>query len=196
MELIELQNIWQQYDKNISKTMEINKEILRRMLISKPEKRLNWMKIKAGTSLIFPIVLILLILVPNVHYRATIEFFIGLFLFSAVQAIFSFWAIKYYLQIDKIDLSNAITTIKKDIKELEKYKFKISKLSYILIPFGIIGVFLLGQIPFFSKDSLLPFLLIILVMILSIYYTFKYSLFEQFNKLNMQIAEIEQLEKE
>lgn len=196
MELIELQNIWQQYDKNISKTMDINKEILRRMLISKPEKKLNWMKIKAGFNIVLPIVLILLILVPNVHYRATIDFFIGLFLFSAVQAIFYFWAIKYYRQIDKIDLSNSITTIKKDIKELEKYKFQISKLSYILMPFGIIGIFLIGQIPFFSKGSLLPFLLIILVMISSIYYTFKYSLFEQFNKLNNQIREIEQLEKE
>jgi acyl-ACP thioesterase len=52
MELIELQNIWVQYDKKLTDNTRLNKEILRRMLISKPEKRLNWIKISAGFNLI------------------------------------------------------------------------------------------------------------------------------------------------
>jgi len=39
------------------------------------------------------------------------------------------------------------------------------------------------------------FALIILVYITSIYYTFKYSISEQFRKLNKEIFEIEELEK-
>ena len=38
--------------------------------------------------------------------------------------------------------------------------------------------------------------LIISVFIISVYVTFKYSIFERFKKLNMEIDEIEQLEKE
>ena len=53
MELLELQNIWQEYDKKISENTRLNKEILRLMLISKPQKRLNWIKIKAGFKYFF-----------------------------------------------------------------------------------------------------------------------------------------------
>jgi hypothetical protein len=64
------------------------------------------------------------------------------------------------------------------------------------MPFGLTGIFLLGEFPIFSKDSILPISLIILVMIISIYYTFKYSIFEQFRILNREIEEVEKLEKE
>ena len=56
MELSELQNIWQEYDKKISENTRINKEILRLILLEKPRKRLNWIKIKAGTWLFSPVI--------------------------------------------------------------------------------------------------------------------------------------------
>ena len=55
---------------------------------------------------------------------------------------------------------------------------------------------MIANIPILSKHSFLPISLIISVFIISIYVTFKYSIFERFKKLNMEIDEIEQLEKE
>ncbi|HKL71016.1 MAG TPA: hypothetical protein VJ855_00050, partial [Marinilabiliaceae bacterium] len=81
------------------------------------------------------------------------------------------------------------------VKQIEKYKIKLNKLGYILMPFGIIGIFLMGNFPLFSESSILPISLIIIVMVVSIFYTFKYSISEQFKKLNMEIEEIENLEK-
>ncbi len=196
MELLELQDIWQQYDRKLSENTRINREILRRILIAKPEKKLSWEKIKAGFNLILPIVLILVILVPNIKYQATIDFHVGIFMFGIVSLLLYYWSVRYYFLIGKIDLSDSITLIKKNLKQLEKYKIKLTKFGYILMPFGIIGIFLMGKFPIFSMNSLLPISLIILVMIISIYYTFKYSIFERFKKLNMEIAEIEKLEKE
>lgn len=196
MELIELQNIWGQYEKKLSDNTRLNKEILRRMLISKPEKRLNWIKISAGFNLILPIVLILLVLVPHIQFRSSIDFYIGLGLFSAFSLITYIWAIRYYLLICKIDFSEPILAIKKEVAELEKYNIKLTKIGYIFAPFAIIGVFLMAKFPFFSINSILPLSLIILVMITSIYYTFKYSIYERFRKLNNEIREIEELEKE
>ncbi len=196
MELIELQAIWQQYDKSLSENTKINKEVLKRILISKPEKRINWEKTKTGVNLILPIALILLILVPNIHYRSSIDFYIGIFMFGIVSTVIYYWSVKYYILISKIDFSSSITLIKKNIKQLEKYKIKLKRLGYILMPFGIIGIFLMSKFPFFSKNSILPFSLIIAVMIVSIYYTFKYSIFEQFRKLDREIEELEKLEIE
>jgi len=196
MELTELQNIWQQYDKKLSDNMHLNKEILRRILISKPEKKLNWLKVKAGLSLILPILAILLILVPNIEYRETIDFYIGLFSFGIFSVLTYYWSLRYFLLLVKIDFTNPISSIKLKIYQLEKYKIRLTKLSYNLMPFALIGIFLMADFPFFSMDSLLPVSLMLLVMIISIFYTIKYSIFERFKRLNMQIEEIEQLEKE
>ena len=196
MELVELQALWQQYDKNILESTKINKEVLKRILISKPEKRLNWEKIKAGFSLILPIVLIFLILVPHIKYRHSIDFYVGVFMFGMVFSVLYYWSVRYYMLIRRIDFSSSITLIKKNIKQLEKYKIKLKRLGFIIMPFGLIGIYLLGEFPVFSKDSILPVSLIILVMIISIYYTFKYSIFEQFRVLNREIEEVEKLEKE
>jgi hypothetical protein len=196
MELIELQNIWQQYDKKLSENTRLNKEILKRMLKSKSEKRVTWIKIRAAFNLILPIALILGILVPRVEFRNETSFYLGVSLFGLFFLLTYYWAIRYYLLINKIDFANSITEIRKDIKETEKYKIKITKFGYLFLPLAMIGIFLIAQIPILSKGSFLPISLIILVFITSIYYTFKYSISDRYKKLSSEIDEIEQFEKE
>lgn len=195
MELIELQNMWKQYDDKLSETTRLNKEILKRLLQSKPERRLNWIKLKAGFNLVLPIVAIGLVLLPNIKFRTEIDFYAGISLFGIVYILLYYWAIRYYMLINKIDYANSITLIRKKVKQLEKYKIKISRLGFILTPFGILGIFLMANFPIFSKHSILPLSLIILVFFYSVYYTFKYDVFEQFRKIDMELDEIEQLEK-
>lgn len=195
MELLELQAIWQQYDKKISDNTRLNKEILRRMLIAKPERRLNWMKGVTAYSLILSVVIILAVLVPFIHYRPEPNFFFGASLLGVVYLLHFYWSIKYYLLLNAINFTNPITSIKKSISQLEKYKLRVTKLGYILIPFGLIGISLMCKIPLLSMSSLLPVSLIIVVMIISIFYT-KYSIFERFKKINTEIEEVEQLEKD
>jgi uncharacterized membrane protein len=196
MELDELQNIWLQYDRKITDNTQLNKEILKRMLMSKPEKRLNWIKIKAGFNVLSPAILILLIKVMDMKFSLTSSFYIGLSLFLILFIINYIWNIRYFLLIRKIDFSGAILSIKKQIAELEKYKIKTTKIRYLIMPFAIIGIFfMLIQKPIFNTESIVMFVLIMLVYISSIYYTFKYSISEQFRKLNKEIFEIEELEK-
>jgi hypothetical protein len=196
MELTELQNIWQQYDRKISENTRLNKEILRKILISQPQKRVNWIRSKAIFNLVLPIAAILFFLVPNVEFRNEASFYIGFMLFGPFAIITYYWAIRYYLLINKIDFTDSITGIKKNIREVEKYKIKIKKFGFLLSPLAMTGIFLIAEIPVFSKSSLLPMSLIILVFVTSVYYTFRYSIFEQFKKINMEIDEIEQLERE
>jgi len=196
MELSELKEMWHQNDKKLSENTRINKEVLKRMLIAKPEKRIRWEKIKTGVNLILPIALILLILVPNIQYRSSIDFYIGILLFGAVSSLIYYWTVRYYMLVRNIDFASSVTSIKKNIKKLEKYKIKLKKLGYVLMPFGITGIFLMGKIPLFSTKSILPVTLIVLVIIVSIYYTFKHSIVEQFRKLDNEIEELEQLETE
>jgi hypothetical protein len=199
MELTELQNIWQQYDKKISENTRLNKEILRLMLLSKPQRQLNWIKIKAGFFVLSPILFVMFLLVLNVQFQLSTNFYIGLGLFLPIYAITYIWDIRYFKLIRTIDFSKPVLSIKKQIAELEKYKIKKTRIRYLLMPFAMIGFLLMiiHKITFsFNLVSFLPILLIILVFISSLYLTFKYSIYERFNKLNKDIDEIEQLEKE
>ncbi|WP_016778309.1 hypothetical protein [Anaerophaga thermohalophila] len=195
MDLNELQTIWQQYDTDLKENTRINKEILKQVLLAKPEKRMSREKIKAGINLLLPIILVLLVLIPNVQVRATIEFYSGALLFGIVSSTIYYWSVKYYLLIGKMDFSESLTSIKKKVKQIKKYKIKLKKVSYILMIPGIVGIFLMGGFPLFSTSSVFPVTLIVLVMLFSVYLTFRYSVGEHFRKLNQEIEALEKLEK-
>lgn len=199
MELVELQNIWQEYDKRLSENTRLNREILKLMLISKPKRKLNWIKIKAGLSIFSPILFVTLILVLNVQFSLSTNFYIGLGLFLPVYLITYAWDIRYFNLIRNVDFSMSVLSIKKTIAELEKYKIKTTRIRYLLMPVAMIG-FILMIIKKINVNlnfvSFVPLILIVLVFISSMYFTLKFSIYERFRKLNKDIDEIEHLEKE
>ena len=198
MELTELQNIWQEYDKKISENTRLNKEILRLILLERPQRRLNWIKIKAGLWIFSPVLFVFLILILNVQFNISTRFYIGLGIFLTVFIINYIWDIRYYILIRETDFTMPVLSLKKVITELEKYKIKTTKIRYLLMPLAMVGFLLMiiHKITFsFDFISILPLLLIVLVFFSSMYFTFKYSIYERFKKLNKDIKEIEQLEQ-
>ena len=199
MELSELQIIWQEYDKKISQNTRLNKEILRLMLLSKPRRRLNWIRIRAIISVFSPIIFVTVLLVLKVPFHIGLSFYIGLALFIPVYTITYIWDIEYFKLIRKIDFSMQVLTLKKEIAQLEKYKIKKTQIRYMLMPFAMAGFLLMiiHSMNFsFNFVSMIPLQLMILVFLSSMYITFKYSIYERFKKLNKDIDEIERLEKE
>ena len=199
MELVQLESIWKEYDKKITDNTRINKEILKRMLISKPERRLNWIKIKAGYNVFSPVIFIALILILDVQFSFKTNFYIGLTLFLSIYMITYIWDFKYFKLIRNIDFSMSVLSIKKLVAEVEKFRIKTTRVKYLLMPIGMIGVFLMiiRKLTFqFNFMSMIPLLLIVLVYLLSFYFTFKYSIYEPFRRLNNEIDEIIILEKE
>jgi amino acid transporter len=199
MELLELQNIWAQYEKRLADNTRLNKEILKKILISKPEKRLNRIKIKAAFNLLFPIcILIIFLFISPVKYRNSIDFYMGSVLFVGLSILTYTWNVMYFLKLRKVDFAKPITSTKKKINELEKYKLKTTRTSYIFIPFFLFSIFLLANVKFtlhFNKYSISFIFLTLLIMAISIYST-RHSVYEQYNRFNKEIKEIEELEKE
>jgi uncharacterized membrane protein len=197
MELIELENIWKEQDKKITNSISLNKEILKRMLIVKPEKRINWIKIKAWIEIFSPLILLIFCVNTKIQFTFNISFYVGLCIFSAVFILVYIWNVKYFLLTRKIDFSEKILDIKKRIAELEKYKIKTTRIKYLLMPLAMIGIFMMifDKFPL-NKEAIIMYVLIILVFISSLYYTFKISIYEQFKRINSEIEEVESLDKE
>lgn len=197
MELLELENIWKECNGKIADNNRINREILRRMLLSKPEKTISRMKIRSILTLFSPLILFIWITVTNYEFDITMWFYIGLGLFIPVYIITYIWELKYYLMMRDINLSDNTLSIKKKIAALEKYKIKLTKMRYMLMPIATIGVFLVFFRTFgVNTDFVVFILLMLIVAIVSAFYRFKYSIRERFRILNKEIEEIEQMENE
>lgn len=197
MEINELQMLWQQQNTHILENTRINKEVLKRILIMNPEKRINREKIKSLINLISPIALVIFIFIPNFHYRDTVIYITGLLMFVTVFFLIYYWQVTYFFLLRKVDFSATIVVIKKQIATLEKYKIKSTKLKYALMPIAILGIFgMLIQKPNFNNESIVLFVLIVAVFTASALVTFKISIKEQFRQLNKEINEVEKIEEE
>lgn len=197
MDLTALENIWKEHDRKLAHNTRLNKEILKRLLIKAPHKRINWMKFWSVYRLFDPLILLLIVAFANFRFTDGNRFYVGLSLFTISYVVFYITNVKYYLLIREINFSDKILILKKKIAELEKLKLRITQIRYIFMPFAIISAFLL----LFKKiemntDSLILGGLIILVYLCSLYYAFKYSVSERFKKLNKEIDDVENLEKE
>jgi hypothetical protein len=197
MELAELQNLWTKQDETLKENVRLNREILRQLLQQKPEKRILWIKLHSIYELILPLIL-LPIFIPSMQFRDEFTFYLGATLFGAFCVITYCWAIRYFLLVMKIDFSSSIIILKRQIAELEKNKLRTKKIGFILFPFVLVGIFMMGgfRIHEFTFFSMLPLLFILVVFSASVYITFKYSIFERFRKLNREISELERLGKE
>lgn len=195
MELREIQNLWIQYNNRLSENTRINKEVLKKMISSKTENRITWIKRKAIFNLLIPIPMLIYIAFDT-EYRSEPNFLIGLILSSTCLIITYAWAIKYYLLVDKIDFLNPVMKIKKDLYRLKQFKLKIRKSGIIIAPVFVTGIFLFAGIPFFAKEMLPVYFLCLMVAAISGYLNHKYGIFEKLKRINLEIEEIEKLEKE
>jgi hypothetical protein len=196
MEWSEFQALWQQYDARIAENTRINKEVLKRMLRAKPERRVNWIRLQTGAGvLLMPIVLFFLFTLLPFKFNQGFALYLGIFLYGGGCLLAYCWSIKYFLLLRNINFTNSVTATRKNLKQLEKFQTKIIKIGYFLMPFAIIGVFLMFDMPLFTKRSLVPLSLCFVVMVGSMYYKFRWKN-RWFRKLNFELDEIEQLEKE
>ena len=176
MEWTELQALWQQYDARIAENTRINKEVLKRMLRTKPERRINWVTLQTGAGIFMtPIVLLLFFALVPMKFNHGLALYLGIFLYGGIVLLGFYWSIKYFMLLRNIDFTNSVNTTRNNLKQLEKFHTKRIKLGYLLMPIGMIGVFLLFNIPIFTKTSIVPLSLILVVMVGSMYYKFRWK---------------------
>jgi hypothetical protein len=206
MELSEMQNIWLENNHKLEQTLQINKVMLNQLLRAKPEKRMVRIKAEALFTLIGPFILLILIATGILKFdfnaKRDIFFYAGILIFGTTFLTNYLLSVKYYWLLLKVDLSEKILEIKTRILKAEAFKLKLTRISYMLMPFAITGIFMILGVPLFALNSnltiqaYLPLLLITIVFIGSALVTFKYTLVRRFRRLKAEIAELELLMKE
>jgi hypothetical protein len=196
MEWTELQVMWQQYDARLTENTRINKEILKRMLRSKPEKRLTRMRGWGIFGLVMPISVACIALIPNVKFRNEWDFYLGLFLLTVVLLAGIFY--QYFqnvLLMRDIDFTKQVAKTKKQLLRLAEARLRATKWGYITLITGMVGVCLIGQLPVMTiKFAGIALFIIILAIISSHIHSKKFK--SQLSNFNAELEEIEQLEKD
>lgn len=206
MELMELQNLWLENNRKLDETLCLNREIMNKLLKAKPERRLTRIKAEAILTLLLPVVLLLLIAFGILDFKVGlhhgIQFYSGILIFGVVFLTNYILSARYYRLLLKVDFSGKMLEIKTQLLKAEAFKLKLTRISYLLMPFAITGIFMILGMPVFLMDhdlplgSYVPLLLIVVVFIGSVYVTFKFTLVQRFKKLKAEIAELEELMKE
>ena len=195
MEWTELQVMWQQYDARLTENTRINKEILKRMLRSKPEKRLTRMRGWGIFGLIMPIPIVCIALIPNVKFRNEWGFYLGLFLLILMLADALYRTTQNYLLMRDIDFTKQVAKTKKQLVRLAEARLKATKWGYISLITGMVGVCLICQLPVMTIKFVGVTLFIIISAIISNHIHSK-KFKNQLNNFYAELEEIEQLEKE
>jgi hypothetical protein len=195
MELTELQDIWKNQDEKLSKSIRLNRMILKKIILTRPEKRLRRMKIEIGIGLVVPIFFIPF-MYYQFHFRNNADFFIGLSIFLGLLIFTYIQRIKHFQLANKINFSDPVLFIKKNINKLEKYQMKMLRLMFLIMPLGFFSIFLIEKLPILTTDTLVPLTLMIVILVATYFFKGRYTYVQRFRKLNQEIEEIEELEKE
>ena len=194
MELDELKTIWNQHEKMLVENTVLNKELLKKLLLVNAEKRIDWIKIKTLSSLILPLIGIIFIAIPRIQFTLKFDVVLGIALFGSLTVISYIWAIRVYLLIEKLNFNGSVLSVSKQLKQVEKYKLKITKYGFILAPFMIIGIFLSAGIPFLSSKMISFYALMVVVFLISTHIRTRHGLVAQIRKIDRDIEEISKLE--
>ncbi len=194
MELSELQKIWNTHSLKVAENTKINKRILKEMLIRKPSKTINWIKLKAIYQLIAGVV-ILILFFKDVKLRDPgLGLYIGITLL-ALLLLFSFIrGLKSVMLLISINMANPILIVKGTLLKFQKYKLSTMRYNFFITPPSFLAVILLTPIQFYQQQIILPILFFMLVYVIFSFYRFKF-INEEFDNLNRQLAELEHLEE-
>lgn len=194
MELTELETLLKICDKKITKNVHLNREVVKNLLTNKIEKLFYKEKMRAIYYVLSPFILGLIIIIADLQFKLTTNFYIGLSLFVPIYSFFYILDVKYYLSLRRIDFTTPVLSTKKRMTELERTKVKMNRMRNISAPVIILGALLIF-LPkvIFTTEFTVMLILIGIVFTASVFYT-RHSIRKRYEALNKKIEELESLE--
>lgn len=147
MEFEELKSMWEKYDNKLENLEKMNKKIILETLLSKPRRKLKWVKFKSIYMLICtPILTCLFIFVFSNFVLENIDakFIIGSILIFSVAVYFSYMQLKSYLKLKKINIET--DSVMESATKISKFKLQYNarwKHAVIYYPIMYAGTLLI-----------------------------------------------------
>jgi len=195
MELNDFQQTWMQQEQKLQETLGTNKLLLKELLTGRTEKKASFIRNKALLDIILPIPM-LAIIIATFELRNDVLFYAGLLISVFCFVLTYYYAIRHFINATRIDFSKAPVEFKKDMKVMELYKLKTRKISLLLAPVFVAGIFMFSGMQVLSKNMIPFYILIFLVAGITYVISRNYGFKSRIEILNRDILELEILETE
>jgi hypothetical protein len=205
METNKLQEMWTDFDKKISDNTQLNREMLKRMLISEPKRRFSQLILKAGIEVIVIIVMLIYFFVKHVSFQPTIVFTLGLTIFVTAIGTPIIGHIRYFLMLYKINFSESVLSLKKKINESERLKEKNNRYGRIMVPLILISAWFITQdfkdismshLKTFGEPLFVISVIVSVIASVIAVLSIKHFKDKTLYRLNIELSEIEELERD
>lgn len=201
MEANELHGMWADFDKKVSENTRINKEVLKRMLVSNAEKKFSRVTVKVGLEVVVVLIMAVYFLVNHVSFQPTLLFYVGLTTFVTAIGIPIMGHIRYFNLLNKLRFSESVLSVKKKINESERVRAKNSRRDRYMVLLILLSAWFISHdysevVSVHSKLYVEP--VVILAVIVSVVVVYAITRFRNntLDKLTHELAEIEALERD
>lgn len=197
MEIEELKKYWKKEDKRIAESVKVNKNISHEKLRSSFKR----IKVRRLIFLILPYIYIPLIFVfivlPHLKNDGSVSFYLSFAFFSMSLIISYVVNLYYYIRLLKIDYTESVLQIQKEILGIEIFERKFHITSYFLVPFVLLAALrMFGSITALNQTTIVFILLTIVFTIIGYFIKVKIMLPREYHKIKSYLDEIEKTENE
>jgi integral membrane sensor domain MASE1 len=166
MEYEELKSMWEKYDSKLNNLEKLNKKIILETLLTKPRKKLKWIKFQNIYTLIAVPVILLIVSYPDLKLEnLNLRFLIGGVLAMSVIVYVSYIQIKSYLILKQIDLEN--DSIMESVTKISNFKTLYNtrwKQAVVYYPIIFLGFLLITWDRFHFSSGNIIFLVVIFII--------------------------------
>lgn len=198
MEIKDMQEVWSRYDDHIVEHNRLNRDILRRMLIAKPEKRIERYKRSFAFSLIFGLVMTLFFFTKVINYdnyTNAVLFYISGGVIGIFFCVATYANYKYYSLINLLRMSDPVIKIRENLARIQTFIRKFSLLRMCIAPIVCAAILYVSGFKFSTANSAVFLIVIVSLMVVSSI-SAKKRLSEEFRRFNSELDELENLEKD
>lgn len=193
MDYNEFQLLWSQMGNDASNNSDIKKSV-RKILEKKHQKKWNLYVWKAWYQLLFLVIIVTALIYMLFFYLKidhTTPFWVGFSILIPIYGLTFYLNITYTLRLAKINYSEPLFKIKREICKLETFKIKWTIGGWFLSIITLIGFYIM--VP--HRIEPIAWALIIIVVTGQSIYNYKKDTKERYKKLQMEIKEMELLEE-
>ena len=201
MEANELHGMWADFDKKVSENTRINKEVLKRMLVSNVEKKYSRVTVKVGMEVAVVLMMVVYFLVKHVSFQPTLLFYVGLTTFVAAIGIPIMGHIRYFNLLSKLSFSESVLSVKKKINESETVRAKNSRRDRFMVLLILLSAWFISHdytevVSYHSKRFVEPVVMLAVIVSVIVVYAITRFRNNTLDRLTREMTEIEALERD
>lgn len=141
MDIDSLKNTWADYEKKLSKSLQLNEKLLKEINLKNTKKGFGWLIIYEYLNIALLIFLIILSVKINLYYADYLQYSIPGIIYTTIVFLYVYFSIIRLKHLKRIDFSDTLMKVQRQLAKSEKQFIKFKKYELLCLPLFILPFF-------------------------------------------------------